>query len=102
MYEKHGTRENIGGTRTPNIAKTKEGDMPFSTREDLPQNVRNVLPPHAQDIYKEAFNNASDEYESPKDRKKGGSREEAAHRVAWSAVKQKYAKGQDDKWHPSE
>lgn len=73
--------------------------MPYSKREDLPENVTNVLPAHAQDIYKEAFNSAWDEYKDPSDRKKGGSREEAAHRVAWAAVKNKYEKGADDKWH---
>lgn len=74
--------------------------MPYSNREDLPESVRHVLPAHAQDIYKEAFNHAWDEYKDPSDRKKGGSREEAAHRVAWAAVKHKYQKGEDDKWHP--
>lgn len=74
--------------------------MPYSKREDLPENVTNVLPAHAQDIYKEAFNSAWDEYKDPSDRTKGGSREETAHRVAWVAVKQKYTKGSDDKWHP--
>lgn len=74
--------------------------MPYSKREDLPESVMSVLPPHAQDIYKEAFNSAWDEYKSPSDRKKGGSREETAHRVAWAAVKKKYEKGADDKWHP--
>lgn len=76
--------------------------MPYSKREDLPPNVKNVLPAHAQDIYKDAFNRAYDEYKDPEDRKQGGSREEAAHRVAWSAVKQKYSKGADDKWHPKD
>lgn len=74
--------------------------MPFNKREDLPDSVRNVLPVHAQDIYKEAFNSAWDEYKNPSDRDKGGSQEEVAHRVAWSAVKSKYQKGADDKWHP--
>jgi cation transport regulator len=76
--------------------------MPYASRSDLPENVTNVLPAHAQDIYKEAFNSAWDEYKDPDDRKKGGSREETAHRVAWSAVKQKYEKGDDDKWHPKD
>lgn len=76
--------------------------MPYKNREDLPDNVRNVLPAHAQDIYKESFNSAWDEYKKPEDRKKGGSQEEAAHRVAWAAVKHKYKKGADDKWHPKD
>ncbi len=75
--------------------------MPYSDRKDLPENVTNVLPAHAQDIYKEAFNSAWDEYKDPSDRDKGGSREEVAHRVAWAAVKRGYHKGDDDKWHPN-
>lgn len=74
--------------------------MPFNNISELPDSVQNVLPKHAQDIYKEAFNNAWDEYEDPKDRRGDSDREEVAHRVAWSAVKSKYQKGDDDKWHP--
>lgn len=73
--------------------------MPYSKKTELPSSVKNVLPPHAQDIYKEAFNHAYDEYSSPQKRRGDTSREEAAHRVAWSAVKSKYHKGADDKWH---
>ncbi|MEX0749150.1 MAG: putative cation transport regulator ChaB [Candidatus Saccharimonadales bacterium] len=76
--------------------------MTYQQRDELPEGVRNVLPEHAQDIYKEAYNSAWEQYEDPADRKQGGSREEAAHRVAWNAVKQKYAKGDDDKWHPKD
>jgi cation transport regulator len=44
------------------------------------------LPPHAQDIYREAFNHAfaahaGDPYQ-----------EERAHRIAWAAVKRSYVK----------
>ena len=73
--------------------------MPYKVNSDLPESVQNVLPSHAQAIYREAFNSAYDEYKSPSDRKGDASREETAHRVAWAAVKQKYEKGADDKWH---
>lgn len=43
--------------------------MPYQKREDLPDSVKHVLPAHAQDIYKEAFNSAWQEY---KDKKNGG------------------------------
>jgi cation transport regulator len=76
--------------------------MPYAKRSDLPDNVTNVLPAHAQDIYKEAFNSAWDEYKDPNDRKGDDDRETTAHRVAWSAVKAKYEKGDDDKWHSKE
>lgn len=71
--------------------------MPYCTQKDLPDTVRNILPHHAQDIYLEAFNNAWDEYRDPSKRRKDGSQEETAHRVAWSAVKKKYEK-QGDRW----
>ena len=76
--------------------------MPYSNINELPDSVQNVLPKHAQDIYKEAFNSAYDEYESPRDRRGDEDREEVAHKVAWSAVKKKYTKGDDNKWHPNE
>jgi len=74
--------------------------MPYSKREDLPDNVRDVLPAHAQDIYLNAFNSAWEEYKDSKERRDDATREETAHRVAWGAVKKKYGKGDDDKWHP--
>lgn len=66
--------------------------MPYKTLEDLPERVRNVLPRHAQEIYRAAFNNAWDEYREPENRKRGGTREETAPAVAWSAVEQEYEK----------
>ncbi len=72
--------------------------MPYKRLTDLPENVRSVLPKHAQEIYQAAYNKAWDEYKKAEDRKYDNSREEAAHSVAWSAVKQKYKKGKDDNW----
>ncbi|CUU23846.1 cation transport regulator [Duffyella gerundensis] len=74
--------------------------MPYQSRDDLPDNVKHVLPAHAQDIYQQAFNSAWDQYKDKQDRRDDESQEEVAHKVAWSAVKEKYAKGDDDKWHP--
>ncbi|MBV4411492.1 putative cation transport regulator ChaB [Enterobacteriaceae bacterium YMB-R22] len=74
--------------------------MPYNTRSELPESVRGVLPPHAQDIYKEAFNSAWEQYRDKSARRGDASREETAHRVAWSAVKQRYEKGDDERWHP--
>jgi cation transport regulator len=73
--------------------------MPYDSNDDLPDPVRNVLPEHAQTIYRKAFNNAWDQYADPEDRTRGGTREEAAHRVAWAAVKHEYEKGEEGKWH---
>ena len=75
--------------------------MPYDRNADLPDAVRDHLPEHAQSIYREAFNSAFEEYKSAKDRRAGASREETAHKVAWSAVKQKYVK-RCDRWQAKE
>lgn len=72
--------------------------MPYSKNSELPEGVISVLPPHAQDIYKAAFNSAYVEYKDPEDRRGSADREEVAHKVAWSAVKRKYEKGSDGDW----
>jgi cation transport regulator len=55
--------------------------MPYPTNADLPPSVRSHLPEHAQDIYREAFNHVFADHA-------GESRqEEAAHRIAWAAVR---------------
>ncbi len=60
--------------------------MPYLTNDDLPSSVQDRLPGHAQDIYREAFNHAWQEYAGdPR-------QEEIAHRVAWAAVKRAYVK----------
>lgn len=58
--------------------------MPYSTNEDLPLSVRTHLPPHAQDIYREAFNHAHERYNEAD--------EGRIHRIAWAAVKRVYEK----------
>jgi cation transport regulator len=58
--------------------------MPYESNDDLPPSVRHVLPPHAQDIYRAAFNDAYDRY--------GPGDESRAHRIAWAAVKRRYEK----------
>lgn len=71
--------------------------MPYKTISDLPNSVKRSLPEHALEIYKEAYNKAWDEYSDPDDRRGDASREEVAHKVAWSAVKKRYKK-KNDKW----
>ena len=73
--------------------------MPYKSISDLPDSVRDNVPKHAQEIYKEAFNNAWDEYADKDERRGDESREEVAHKVAWSAVKKGYRKGEDGDWH---
>ena len=67
--------------------------MPYSSINDLPDNVSDNLPKHAQEIYKSAFNSAHDEYGD------ASNTGERSHKVAWSAVKQQYEKGNDGNWH---
>jgi cation transport regulator len=54
--------------------------------------VQGSLPKQAQEIYRRVFNSAWNEYADPKRRRSGASREETAHKVAWSAVKESYEK----------
>ncbi|MFP1496058.1 putative cation transport regulator ChaB [Escherichia coli] len=73
--------------------------MPYKTKSDPgKRKARSTV--SCQDIYKEAFNSAWDQYKDKEDRRDDASREEThAHKVAWAAVKHEYAKGDDDKWH---
>ena len=63
--------------------------MPYTTNSELPDRVKDHLPAHAQDIFREAFNHAYEEYKH---------NEERAFRVAWSAVERDYEKGADGQW----
>jgi cation transport regulator len=76
--------------------------MPYSSPKELPPQVQRNLPPHAQEIYQKAFNNAWKEYADPDRRQGNESREEAAHKVAWSAVEQAYTKDQYGNWKKRE
>ena len=55
--------------------------MPYASNAQLPPSVQERLPPHAQDIFREAFNHAFVRYG-----------ETIAFRVAWAAVKRCYAR----------
>ncbi len=65
--------------------------MPYASTLDLPPSLRHSLPPHAQDIFRAAFNHAFAAHAGdPR-------QEEAAHRIAWAAVKKSYIK-MGDAW----
>ena len=67
--------------------------VPYEKLTDLPDNVRDNLPKHAQEIYQAAYNSAEEQYDE----------EDRAHRVAWSAVKNKYEKDEESgEWVPKE
>jgi cation transport regulator len=62
--------------------------MPYDKLTDPPASVRNNLPKHAQEIYRAAYNSAEDQY----------GEQDRAHRVAWSAVENKYEKNGKGNW----
>lgn len=60
--------------------------MPYASNIHLSPAIRRRLPAHAQDIYRAAFNHAFAAHAGdPR-------QEEAAHRIAWAAVKRAYVK----------
>lgn len=67
--------------------------MPYASNRELPASVRNHLPAHAQRIYREAFNHAHAAHAGEQ------RQEEAAHRIAWAAVKRSFVKAGDE-WVP--
>jgi cation transport regulator len=76
----------VGDARFASLRRTtrfpiESLNMPYATNDDLPPAVQNALPLHAQDIFREAFNHTFDRYG-----------EVTAFRVAWAAVKRRYAK----------
>lgn len=72
--------------------------MPYTSNRQLPEGVKDNLPKQAQEIYREAFNNAEDFYQDPEKRRdKNETADEIAAKIAWSAVKKKFKKS-DDKW----
>jgi cation transport regulator len=64
------------------------GTMPYDKLTNLPDSVRNNLPKHAQEIYRAAYNSAEEQY----------GEESRAHRIAWSAVENKYEKNESGNW----
>lgn len=72
-------------------------------KEDLSESTKkriDELPPHAQEIFEKAHSSALEQYKDP-DKRRGGkkeSKEEVAHKVAWSAVKKKYKKDKVNEW----
>jgi len=83
------------GKRRENTNNDDENNLSESTKKRIDE-----LPAHAQEIFKEAHSSALEQYKDP-DKRRGGkkeSKEEVAHKVAWSAVKKTYKKSEDDKW----
>lgn len=92
----------------PNSNSTSSSRRGTSTRSNgrsaLSARTRkaiDTLPSHAQKIYSKAHKNALKQYSNPSKRRGGKqqSKEQVAHKVAWSAVKKEYKK-KGDKWVP--
>jgi cation transport regulator len=65
--------------------------MLYNTNQDLPVKIRQQLPPRAQDIYREAYNDAQYVFAAQ------GFLDDTADEVAWGAVKRLYRK-EDGVW----
>src|SRR5215211_4908665 len=85
-----------GSSISSSISSSSSSALSARTRKAI-----DTLPSHAQKIYTKAHKNALKQYASPS-RRRGGkrqSKEQVAHKVAWSAVKKEYKK-KGDKWVP--
>lgn len=90
-------RQSNGGTSSRRRGSSSSSSaLSARTRKAI-----DTLPSHAQKIYSKAHKNALKQYESPSKRRGGKrqSKEQVAHKVAWSAVKKEYKK-KGDKWVP--
>jgi len=92
------------GTNSSSSGGGGSGSSSSSSSSALSARTRkaiDTLPSHAQKIYSKAHKNALKQYASPSKRRggKGQSKEQVAHRVAWSAVKKEYKK-KGYKWVP--
>ncbi len=88
--------------RSNSSTSSRRGGSSSSSSSALSARTRkaiDTLPSHAQKIYTKAHKNALKQYASPSKRRGGKrqSKEQVAHKVAWSAVKKEYKK-KGDKW----
>lgn len=100
---KHATRGRTNsittrGRRTNSSTSSRQGSSSL-TLSARTRKAIDTLPSHAQKIYSKAHKNALKQYESPSKRRGGKrqSKEQVAHKVAWSAVKKEYKK-KGDRW----
>jgi cation transport regulator len=89
-------RRTNSGTSSRRGSSSSSSALSARTRKAI-----DTLPSHAQKIYSKAHKNALKQYESPSKRQGGKrqSKEQVAHKVAWSAVKKEYKK-KGDRWVP--
>lgn len=89
------------GRRSNSSTSGRRGGTSSSALSARTRKAIDTLPSHARKIYSKAHRNALKQYESPSKRRGGKrqSKEQVAHKVAWSAVKKEYKK-KGDKWVP--
>jgi cation transport regulator len=95
---KNSNRSGTTASRRSRSSSSSSSRLSARTRKAI-----DTLPSHAQHIYEKAHKNALKQYRSPSKRRGGKhqSREQVAHKVAWSAVKKEYKK-KGDKWVPKD
>jgi len=98
-----GGNSHIGTSRTGARRVRSSKSSAGSSLSARTRKVIDALPLHAQEIYGKAHKNALKQYATPSKRRAGKSqsKEQVAHKVAWSAVKKEYKK-KGDKWVPKE
>lgn len=69
------------------------------TTKEATYTVLERLPKRAQEIYEEAFSMAYDDLDEADTLEGELQREEAAHKVAWAAVRKVYERNVNGKWH---
>jgi len=91
---KSSSTDNRGGRGSSSNTGGSSSALSSRTRKAIDK-----LPSHAQKIYREAHKNAVKQYSNPSKRRGGKqqSKEQIAHKVAWSAVKKEYKK-KGEKW----
>ena len=99
-----GRRNNSSTSSRQGGSSSSSSSTTITTSSALSARTRkaiDTLPSHAQKIYSKAHKNALKQYQSPSKRRGGKrqSKEQVAHKVAWSAVKKEYKK-KEDKWVP--
>jgi cation transport regulator len=95
-------KRNNNSSSSTAIRRERGSSNTSGSSSGLSQRTRKAigtLPSHAQEIYLKAHKNAIRQYTSPSKRRGGKqqSKEQVAHKVAWSAVKKEYKK-KGDKW----
>jgi cation transport regulator len=97
------TRRGKSSNRSGTTASRRSSSSSSSRLSARTRKAIDTLPSHAQHIYKKTHKNALKQYKSPSKRRGGKhqSREQVAHKVAWSAVKKEYKK-KGARWVPKD